>query len=134
MSMQPPGSNPHFPAPGSFDYNVYREPPVSTRGYTFRTRIEISYLVVNVGVRFDYFQPDGTYLINPDLRPWIRSRLPYPSEYSAKASVKTQVSPHIGLSYPISNKGAAVDFSVRPLLPDSAVRKSVQESKLPHSY
>ena len=29
-------------------------------------KIEIDYLIVNAGVRFDYFEPDGQYLKNPN--------------------------------------------------------------------
>jgi outer membrane receptor protein involved in Fe transport len=100
------GFKPALPAPGSFDYNVYKNHPYQFAAYV-QDKIEISYLVVNLGVRFDYFQPDGTYLINPDQIAALDTLSPpYPSEYSAKASVKTQVSPRIGLSYPISDKGA----------------------------
>ena len=85
---------------------MYKNHPYQLAAYV-QDKIEISYLVVNVGVRFDYFQPDGTYLINPDQIAALDTLSPpYPSEYSAKASVKTQVSPRIGLSYPISDKGA----------------------------
>jgi outer membrane receptor protein involved in Fe transport len=87
------GYVPHLPQPGSFDFNT--------------DKIELEYLVVNIGVRFDYFQPDGMVLVDPDsiaaldiLQP------PYSGPLFAKASAKSQFSPRVGISYPITDRGA----------------------------
>ncbi len=104
------GFKPALPVPGSFDYNIYKNHPYQLAAY-IQDKIELPYLIVNVGVRFDYFQPDGRYLLNPDSIALLDQYAPpFPPEYSAKASVKSQVSPRIGISYPISDKGA-VHFS-----------------------
>ncbi|MBP1649765.1 MAG: TonB-dependent receptor, partial [Bacteroidetes bacterium] len=59
------GYHPQLPPAGSFDFNQYKNNPFQLAGYV-QDKIELDYLVVNVGVRFDYFEPDGMALINPD--------------------------------------------------------------------
>ena len=97
---------PALPKPGDFDYNDYTNHPYQLAAY-FQDKIELSYLIVNIGVRFDYFQPDGEVLINPDNISALDSLSPpYPAGYFYKASSKSQISPRLGISYPISDKGA----------------------------
>ena len=55
------GFVPALPTPGSFDFNTYDNTPYQLAAY-IQDKIELSYLVVNVGLRFDYFQPDGVGL------------------------------------------------------------------------
>jgi outer membrane receptor protein involved in Fe transport len=100
------GFKPALPAPGSFNYNIYNNHPYQLAGY-FQDKIELDYLIVNVGIRYDYFQPDANVLSDPnniaalaDLTP------PFPGTYFYKASAKSQFSPRLGISYPISDKGA----------------------------
>jgi len=104
------GFKPALPVPGSFDYNVYKNRPYQLAGYV-QDKIELEYLVVNVGLRFDYFQPDANVLRDPNniavldpLQP------PFPDSLLTKASAKWQFSPRIGISFPISDRGA-VHFS-----------------------
>jgi len=97
---------PALPPPGSFDYNLYNNHPYQLAGYV-QDKIELDYLVVNAGIRFDYFEPDGSVLINPNNIQALDSlQPPFPSQFLRKASSKSQVSPRIGLSYPITDKGA----------------------------
>jgi len=58
-------------------------------------------------LRFDYFEPDGKYLKDPnnidvldELSP------PFPDELFEEAKPKYQVSPRVGISYPMSEYGA----------------------------
>lgn len=100
------GYRPAISAPGSFDNNTYANHPYQLSAY-FQDKIELDYLVVNAGVRFDYFQPDGRSLRNPDDVAALDTLTPpYPDVLLLKASAKSQVSPRIGLSYPVSDKGA----------------------------
>ncbi len=100
------GYIPHLPQPGSFDYNIYKNHPYQLAGY-LQDKIELDYLIVNVGVRFDYFQPDGEVLLNPDSIAVLDNLIPpFPSQYFKKASSQKQISPRIGISYPISENGA----------------------------
>jgi outer membrane receptor protein involved in Fe transport len=91
---------------GGFTYNTYQAKPFQF-AYYIQDKIEIDYLIVNVGLRFDYFQPDGKYLINPDsISVLDELQPPYPDSLQANATSKSQISPRIGLSYPISDQGA----------------------------
>lgn len=104
------GFKPALPQVGNFDYNVYTNHPYQYAAYV-QDKIELDYLIVNVGVRFDYFQPDGRVLKNPDniavLDPF---QPPFPDSLSNPASAKYQISPRIGISYPITDRGA-IHFS-----------------------
>jgi outer membrane receptor protein involved in Fe transport len=100
------GFKPALPRYGSFDYNVYTNHPYQLAAYA-QDKIELDYLVVNVGVRVDYFQPDGRVLNNPDNLAVLDSLAPpFPASLSHAASGKSQISPRIGISYPISDRGA----------------------------
>ena len=97
---------PQFPASGAFNNNTYESTP-SQFAYYLQDKIEIDYLIVNVGFRFDYFQPDGKYLIDPNkINELDELQPPYPDSLLADATSKSQISPRIGLSYPISDQGA----------------------------
>ncbi len=104
------GFKPALPPAGSFDYNTYKNNPYQLSWYA-QDKIELEYLVVNIGVRFDYFQPDGQALKDPDNIAILDSlQPPYPDKYFTRASAKSQFSPRIGISYPITDRGA-VHFS-----------------------
>ena len=59
------GFMPQVPPPGAFDHNAYANKPYQLAAYV-QDKIELDYLVVNIGARLDYFQPDGMYLLYPD--------------------------------------------------------------------
>lgn len=97
---------PALPLPGSFNYNVYKTNPYQLAAY-IQDKIELEYLVVNVGVRLDFFEPDGNYLKDAN-KVSILDQLqpPYPDSLLQKAKSKYQISPRVGISYPITDKGA----------------------------
>ncbi|MDZ7262812.1 MAG: TonB-dependent receptor, partial [candidate division KSB1 bacterium] len=69
--------------------------PVEFSAY-LQDKMEFDYLVVNAGVRFDYFHSDGKIPVNllePNVSP------------VKKASPRQQVSPRLGLAYPITDRG-----------------------------
>ena len=100
------GFIPTLPTPGSFNFNVYNTNPYQFAGY-IQDKIELDYLIVNVGLRFDYFQPDGKYLLDPDNIAVLDDLLPpFPDSLMGTASIKSQFSPRLGISYPISDNGA----------------------------
>ncbi|MCK5077106.1 MAG: TonB-dependent receptor plug domain-containing protein, partial [Calditrichia bacterium] len=100
------GFIPELSEPGSFDYNTYENNPWQFSGY-IQDKIELDYLIVNVGFRFDYFEPDGQVLKNPDkIAALDEQQPPFADSLFYKADVKYQVSPRIGISYPMSEKGA----------------------------
>jgi outer membrane receptor protein involved in Fe transport len=100
------GFKPGLDTLGSFNNTIYKNHPYQLAAY-FQDKIELDYLIVNVGVRYDYFQPDANVLSDPnnigildDFTP------PFPGSFFYKASAKSHVSPRLGISYPISDKGA----------------------------
>lgn len=97
---------PKAPAAGSFDYNSYTNYPYQIAAY-LQDKIELDYLIVNVGLRWDYFQPDGRTLKNADdVAALDTLSAPFPDAYFNNATAKGQLSPRIGLSYPMSDRGA----------------------------
>ena len=90
-----------------FNFNAYKANPYQF-AYYIQDKIEIDYLIVNVGLRFDYFEPDGKYLKDPNRINLLDDIQPkfFPDSMFIKAKAKSQISPRIGLSYPISDKGA----------------------------
>jgi outer membrane receptor protein involved in Fe transport len=103
---QSTGYTPQLPNPGSFDYNQYTNHPYQIAVY-LQDKIELEYLVVNAGVRFDYFQPDGMTLGNADsIAALDELRPPYSGALFTRARVKSQFSPRLGISFPITDRGA----------------------------
>lgn len=97
---------PAIPKEGSFNNNSYTTNPYQIAAYV-QDKIELDYLVVNVGLRFDYFEPDGKYLKDPNkINLLDEMKQPFPDSLFNSASAKYQVSPRVGLSYPITDKGA----------------------------
>ncbi|MGD9489082.1 MAG: TonB-dependent receptor [Calditrichaceae bacterium] len=97
---------PQLPVPGSFDYNTYANNPYQLAAY-LQDKIELDYLIVNAGIRFDYFEPDGKTLKDPNNIAALDSQAPpYADTLFNDASAKYQFSPRMGISYPISDGGA----------------------------
>ena len=100
------GFKPALSPAGSFDNNTYKNHPYQLAAY-FQDKIELDYLIVNVGVRLDYFQPDANVLSYPtNIAVLDGFTPPFPGTYFYKAKAKYQVSPRLGISYPITDKGA----------------------------
>ena len=79
----------------SYNNNQYKHDPIEASAF-FQDKIELDYMIVNAGIRFDYFQPDGLLPIDflkPD------------ASATEKAETSTQISPRIGLAYPITDRG-----------------------------
>ena len=115
------------------NYDTYLRKPKEGAAY-FQTKLEMFNMIVNAGVRLDIFNPDGVVLsdptdpniydpIKPDNKFYdyngngvqdpdepsktIEDRLKY---WYKKASIKYQVSPRVGIAYPITDKGV-IHFS-----------------------
>lgn len=115
------------------NYDTYLRKPKEGAAY-FQTKLEMFNMIVNAGIRLDIFNPDGVVLsdptdpniydpIKPDNKFYdyngngvqdpdepsktIEDRLKY---WYKKASIKYQVSPRVGIAYPITDKGV-IHFS-----------------------
>ncbi|MCR4438346.1 MAG: TonB-dependent receptor [bacterium] len=79
----------------SFNNNQYTHRPVEFAAYV-QDKMEFDYMIVNAGVRFDHFEPDGEVPTNfrePSSSPRVR------------AEGASQLSPRLGIAYPITERG-----------------------------
>ena len=83
-------------------HNYYGKRPVEFAAYV-QNKIEVQDLIVNAGVRFDYFNPKSMLPVNMD-DPQNKRGVD-PSLAFVNATTKTQISPRLGLAFPISEKG-----------------------------
>ncbi len=89
------GFVPAIPPAGTPAHVTYEQRPVEGSAY-LQDKLEFDYLVVNVGLRADYF--DARTTVPEDFtRPTTGPRVP--------TSAKVQLSPRLGLAYPISDRG-----------------------------
>lgn len=104
---------PEVPPVSSIYNDRYIHNPVEAAFY-LQDKIELKSFIVNLGMRFDYFDPDGKVLADPK-DPNINNPL-LPLHAADSLSVrytywykdvkpKMQFSPRIGVAYPISDKG-----------------------------
>ncbi|MGE5860257.1 MAG: TonB-dependent receptor, partial [Ignavibacteria bacterium] len=80
---------------GPFARDDYDVKPIQYSGY-IQDKIEIEYLIVNAGIRFDYF--NSKYVVPEDFQ--------NPTDSPKRdSSPKKQISPRLGIAYPISDRG-----------------------------
>jgi len=82
-------------------YVDYARKPIEFAAY-LQDKVELGELVLNAGVRFDYFDPRAKTLVNKRA---LSDDIGDPQNLK-DASVKTQISPRLGFSFPISDRGA----------------------------
>lgn len=117
-----------YPAINSPGYQKYTENPINLSGY-IQDKIEYENLIINVGIRFDYFDPNTLVPSDPE-DPDINFPTKTENQYTdangngqqdatepsltaedraaywwKDASVKYQFSPRIGVAYPINDAG-----------------------------
>jgi outer membrane receptor for ferrienterochelin and colicin len=122
-----------IPDLSSLNHSQYEHRPIQLAGY-IQDKLELNDLIVNVGVRYDYFDPDGVVLADPSdpniyspIKPSNRffdyngDGVQDPGEpnktvddrrayWYHKASTKWKLSPRLGFSFPITARGI-VHFS-----------------------
>ena len=121
-----------IPDLGAVNHNMYNHSPVELSGY-IQDKLEFNSFILNIGFRYDYFDPNADVLNDshpdpndplhymytvddPDIYSPITARhmaddlSVRESYWYKKASVKTQISPRIGASFPITATGV-VHFS-----------------------
>jgi outer membrane receptor protein involved in Fe transport len=78
-----------------FAFNKYRHKPLELAAY-IQDKVELRDMIINLGIRFDYFDPDAHKLAWDD----------FPEEdKTVPVSTHNQWSPRLGMAYPISDKG-----------------------------
>ncbi|HUI31644.1 MAG TPA: TonB-dependent receptor [Candidatus Acidoferrales bacterium] len=81
---------------------LYARYPIQFSAY-FQDKAEYDIMIINAGLRFDYFKPNAKYLY--DLKNPLRDPNFSNAGKMVNASAKTQVSPRLGISFPITDKG-----------------------------
>ncbi len=96
------------PRENTVGHEVWTRKPVIFSAF-IQDRIEYENLIINAGLRFDYFQPNGR--IPAADRPNLTSRYETRDDsFWRSASAKYQFSPRLGIAYPISANGV-IHFS-----------------------
>jgi len=91
-----------YPDLGAPGHQAYTKEPYEFSAYA-QDKVEYDIMIINAGVRFDYFYPNSSYpydLRNPTKNP------DFPNAGRMKdASAKMQISPRLGVSFPITDQG-----------------------------
>ena len=87
-----------------FNDLFYDHRPVEFSLYA-QDKVELDELIVNLGVRFEYFDPDHVVLVNPEVSPASGSVSLLSNSQARRARVTYQVSPRLGIAFPISDRG-----------------------------
>ncbi len=97
---------PKYAQLGTIGNQSYSKQPMEISGY-IQDKMEYGIMIINAGLRFDYFDPNAKILA--DLKNPMRNHL-FDSTYGVAgtmkyAQTKIQVSPRLGVSFPITDQG-----------------------------
>jgi outer membrane receptor for ferrienterochelin and colicin len=97
---------PQYARLGTIGNQSYSKSPYEASGY-IQDKMEYGIMIINAGIRFDYFNPRAQILA--DLKNPMRNHL-FDSAYGVAGTMKDakekiQVSPRLGVSFPITDKG-----------------------------
>lgn len=81
---------------------AYTKYPTQFAAYV-QDKAEYDIMIVNIGLRFDYFKPNTQYLY--DLKNPLRDPNFPNAGKMVEATAKTQLSPRLGISFPITDNG-----------------------------
>lgn len=82
-------------------YRDYTIRPFESALY-IQDKLEMGEMVLNIGARLDLFKPNEKYLINKRIESYLLGS----ASNLKEASIQYQLSPRVGFSFPISEKGA----------------------------
>ncbi len=102
------------------NHNQYTHRPKEFSAY-IQDKIEYKDMIINAGLRYDYFQPDGKvlrdpqdpnihYPFKPEHHDSVMSLAEREKIWYKDAKPKMQLSPRIGIAYPITDRGV-IHFS-----------------------
>lgn len=100
-------TTPTIPSITSASRNSYSKDPVEFSTY-LQDKMEFESLILNIGLRYDYFDAKSQYSTNTFYPTPNHPELPYdidPNSLLADAEAKHQFSPRLGVSFPITDKG-----------------------------
>lgn len=109
---------PKVPDVSELNHDRYREEPIEFSAY-LQDKIELENMIVNVGVRFDYFDSKGRVLADPSDPNIYNPFKPEHAELSLAereqiwyktVDPKSSLSPRLGIAYPITDRGV-IHFS-----------------------
>lgn len=98
---------PYIPGLNSSQHNYYNKKPLEISAY-IQDKMEFENIILNVGLRYDYFDPSSRYSTNTLYPSDKMSGIPDNIDKSSllsDASAKHQLSPRIGISFPITDEG-----------------------------
>ncbi len=98
---------PTIPATSTPYHDAYKRKPKEFSAY-LQDKMEFESIILNVGLRYDYFSSDADYSTNIFYPSPISPTLPTtvdPAALLARAKGKHQWSPRVGVSFPITDKG-----------------------------
>ncbi len=96
---------PHILPLTSVNHDSYRRFPIQGSAY-LQDKIEINDLIINIGLRYDYFNSQGVIPTNygDPGNNLVDNPLPYDQAY-VKVKAKSQLSPRLGFAFPITDRG-----------------------------
>jgi outer membrane receptor for ferrienterochelin and colicin len=98
-----------IPAPNTPGHEQWSRSPFLFAAFV-QDRIEYESLIINAGIRFDYFVPNGRIPVNSRDPQLFEAHLNRSESFWKDASAKSAISPRLGLAYPISSRGV-IHFS-----------------------
>ena len=93
---------PQYPQLGTIGNQSYSKTPSEASAY-IQDKMEYGIMIINAGIRVDYFNPDSKILY--DLQNPMRNPLFPNAGKMKKTKEKFQVSPRLGISFPITDQG-----------------------------
>jgi len=93
---------PQYPQLHTIGNQSYSKAPYEASVY-IQDKIEYDIMIINAGIRLDYFNPNSSILY--DLKNPTRNTLFPNAGRMQKTSEKVQVSPRLGVSFPITDQG-----------------------------
>lgn len=88
------------------NWDKYRTEPVEGAAY-IQDKLELTHITINAGIRFDYFDSKGEVPVSDtSVRVISPGNLDPPSAETKSTTPKGQLSPRLGIAFPISDKGA----------------------------
>jgi len=103
---------PYIPPKNSTKHDYYIKKPIEFSAY-IQDKMEFESMVINLGIRYDYFNSNANYSTNTTYPSPNYPNLPANIDKNsllAKAPAKHQFSPRFGISFPVTDK-AIIHFS-----------------------